>query len=260
MSVYPQKQWFYFLGLCLAGGFCGCKKAEPQKDNVLKPVQTDIASKGLNENLPTGIENPVVKTEAAQASPGSPDKPGADTKAAGVKHTECAAASSDQKAAKPPAQKAAHTDHAPRETAPVAQAAVPPAPSATPSVQAEKAETKAATKTVVPQSANVRAEVPAGLQRLLDGDTRMQPWVNRVMAVAEQCYAKERASNPLAKGVIAINVTMHQNDRPDAAIGSLPALLAGMVPCATGKLMGSRMPFFTGDEGAKYTVRLHFTR
>jgi hypothetical protein len=101
--------------------------------------------------------------------------------------------------------------------------------------------------------------VPDGLQQLLDGDTRMQPWVTKVMNVANQCYSKELASNPNAQGVISVRVTMHVNERPDAALASLPPQLAGIVPCASTALMRTRMPLFTGDEGAQYSVRMTFS-
>jgi hypothetical protein len=104
----------------------------------------------------------------------------------------------------------------------------------------------------------VHIDVPKGLQAFLDADTRMQPWVNQVMSVADKCYTKVRGENAAAKGVIEVLVTMHEDDRPDADIKGLPPQLSGVVACATGDLMRTRMPLFTGTEGAKETVRIHF--
>jgi len=113
---------------------------------------------------------------------------------------------------------------------------------------------------VVPQTAHVRVDVPAGLQKLLNDDSRMQSWVDTVMKVADSCYASQRASSEKAEGVIVVRVIMHPNARPDAEIQSLPPPLSGMVACATGGLMRTRMPLFTGPEGEQYTVRIHFKR
>lgn len=253
--------------MCVLGVFSGCEngceKSKPEQIGVLKPVQGENAEKGIRADLPVGIENPAVPsgkpsdpTERASAAHGS-------DKTAVQEPTRTEALSNLNVNHKTVAKVTKHAGK-PRTTASSAKASVstPPAPVATPVAPVVRAEpeTKAPTHVVVPNTRNVRAEVPAGLQRLLDDDPRMQPWVNKVMQVAEQCYAKERGYNPLAKGVITANLTLHQNERPDASMGSLPPMLAGVVACATGKLTATRMPFFTGDEGAKYTVRFHFTR
>lgn len=112
----------------------------------------------------------------------------------------------------------------------------------------------------IPRSEHVSADIPAGLQKLLNNDSRMQPWVNTVMKVADSCYATQRESSESAAGVITIEVTMHPNARPDAEIKSLPPQLSGMVACATGGLMHARMPLFTGPEGEHYTIRIQFKR
>lgn len=117
-----------------------------------------------------------------------------------------------------------------------------------------------ATKVVVPRTDHVHAEFPKGLQAWLDADSRMQPWVAEVMRVADRCYARERESNASAAGVIEVAVTMHQDARPDADILALPPELSGIVVCATGDLMRSGMPLFTGKEGDRYTVRIAFER
>jgi len=146
--------------------------------------------------------------------------------------------------------------------APSAPAAEPPAP--TPAPAPAPAPTPAPApkaKLVVPTSAHVHVAVPAGLQTLLDQDLRMQPWVNRVMAILDDCYAAERAKDATAQGAITVKVTMHLNARPDADVLSLPPALSGVVACATGKLLrAERMPLFTGPEGQTHQVAVHFAR
>jgi len=111
---------------------------------------------------------------------------------------------------------------------------------------------------VIPRTAHVHIDVSKGLQAWLDADTRMQPWVNQVMSVADRCYANVRSQNADTKGVIVVRVTMHKDDRPDADIESLPPQLSGVVACATGDLMRTHMPLFTGTEGDKQSVRIGF--
>jgi hypothetical protein len=113
-------------------------------------------------------------------------------------------------------------------------------------------------KGVVPRTQHVHAEVPKGLQAWLDADSRMQPWVAQVMRVADTCYARVRDSVPNASGVIEVAVTMHKDARPDPDILALPPQLSGIVACATGDLIRSGMPLFTGSEGERYTVRVVF--
>jgi len=112
----------------------------------------------------------------------------------------------------------------------------------------------------VPQTEHVHVGIPAGLQKLLNDDSRMQPWVDQVMKVADACYASQRESSEKAAGVIVVKITMHPNARPDAEIKSLPPSLSGMVACATGGLMRTRMPLFTGPEGEQHTLRIEFKR
>lgn len=106
----------------------------------------------------------------------------------------------------------------------------------------------------MPRTAHVRAELPAGLQRDLDADPRMQAWLDRAFGVIDGCHGRDRT----AKGVIEARLTMHENARPDATLGSVAPALGGVVACATGALLSTRMPLFTGSEGTRYTVRLHF--
>lgn len=109
---------------------------------------------------------------------------------------------------------------------------------------------------VIPRSERVWVDVPERLQALLNNDSRMQPWVDKVMKVADSCQAKQAGAT--SAGVIVVQITMHQNSRPDADIKSLPPQLAGIVACATGELMRTRMPLFTGPEGERHTLRIHF--
>jgi hypothetical protein len=245
----------------------GCHKSKPSPANVLKPVSFETDKKSVTTAIPNGIESPTAK------SPATSDKAARDKVQAILSNNPVTAKPKENAKATPQtsrvaeksAQKSGKTEI--RNTSPTptvttqsktASSAVQPS---LPVVPAAVPETKPAKKTlVVPSSAHVRAEVPAGLQKLLDSDQRMQPWVNKVMEVAEQCYAKVRGDNASAEGAIAVNVVMHENERPDASIASLPSQLAGMVTCGTSKLMRTRMPFFTGDEGAHFTVRLRFSR
>jgi hypothetical protein len=106
----------------------------------------------------------------------------------------------------------------------------------------------------------VSFEVPKGLQAWLDKDTRMEPWLGKVLKVIDACYASTRKSTPSAEGAIPIKLTMHENERPDADLGTVPSPLNGVVACATTKLLSARPPLFTGKEGEKYTVRVHFKK
>ena len=78
------------------------------------------------------------------------------------------------------------------------------------------------------------------------------------VAVASKCYDKEAKSAPKLAGTIEVAIVMHENDRPDASIKTLPPQLSGVFACASGALMSSRMPLFTGKEGQKYTARVVF--
>ncbi|MFT3923418.1 MAG: hypothetical protein QM778_12860 [Myxococcales bacterium] len=115
-------------------------------------------------------------------------------------------------------------------------------------------------KVTIPSTEHVRVDVPAGLQAALDADPRMQPWANKVISVIDGCYAGERNSNKSAAGTISVLVTMHSESRPDADIKSLPSALSGVVACATGGLMRTKMPLFTGKEGEKHTLNIRFTQ
>lgn len=106
----------------------------------------------------------------------------------------------------------------------------------------------------VPSTDHVRMQIPSGLQADLDKDPRMQPWANQVIGVIDRCYTSTGSS----PGTIEVRITMHENSRPDADLGGVPNGLAPVVACATGGLMRTKMPLFTGAEGARYTVRINF--
>jgi hypothetical protein len=113
------------------------------------------------------------------------------------------------------------------------------------------------TRVQVPHTDHVYAKLPSKLQALLDDDPRMQPWLDKVIAVADRCYGRARGDSN-AGGTIVLQLTMHENARPDVDIESLPAQLSSVVACATSDLMRSRSPLFTSGEGERYTVELHF--
>jgi len=87
----------------------------------------------------------------------------------------------------------------------------------------------------------------------------MRPWLGKAVNVADSCYAKVRADDPRAAGEISFVVTMHENARPSGKVTSVSSPISGIVMCATTRLLGVKMPLFTGDEGASYTVRVRFT-
>ena len=107
----------------------------------------------------------------------------------------------------------------------------------------------------MPSTDHVRIDIPKGMQALLDADTRMQPWVQKVVAVADRCY---KSNGFGTTATIVVDVTMHKNARPDADMRSLPPTLAGVVGCATGDLMRTKMPLFTGPEGERHTLKINF--
>jgi hypothetical protein len=146
-----------------------------------------------------------------------------------------------------------HTQPAASSKAP--SAAVLPAVPAT----AAKAPSAASAQVTVPSTAHVHVEIPAGLQGWLDADDRMRPWLSKAISVVDACYAELRSSDPSASGTATFSVTMHENARPSASVGSLPGPLEPLVLCVTTRLIGVKMPLFTGDEGASYTVRVRFT-
>lgn len=127
----------------------------------------------------------------------------------------------------------------------------PPAAVSPPPASPKPRQTR---KVVVPSTAHVRAEIPSGLQADLDADPRMQAWLDRAISLIDGCHAQ--AGQP--QGIVQATLTMHEEARPSADLGALPPMLGGVVACATGALMRIKMPLFTGREGTRYTVRMHF--
>jgi hypothetical protein len=193
-----------------------------------KPGKNKPKSAAAAEQAKTAGQ-PKAESHASSAKPIKPARP-----------TEAPSTSPPRATVTPAAPTAPPAPPAP--SPPVAVAPVPAAPAA------------ARGKVVVPRTANVHIDYPAGLQADLDADPRMQAWVDKVIAVIDGCHAKNRS----AKGTIATRITMHENDRPDADILSLPGALSSVVACATGSLMRIKMPLFTGREGTRYDVRIAF--
>lgn len=88
----------------------------------------------------------------------------------------------------------------------------------------------------------------------------MANWVRRILPTLDGCYQQVRGNGGDAAGTIAVLVTMHENARPNAKVQSVPGHLSSLVPCATTKLWNQRPPLFTGPEGQRHTVRIHFGR
>ncbi|HEX6245999.1 MAG TPA: hypothetical protein VFZ61_33970 [Polyangiales bacterium] len=193
---------------------------------------------------PPAAPTPSAPEPAAAPEPEAPPAPASTSKAERTR-ADKAGAKRSAKASAPTPSKASAATPAAKPAAP-APAKPAPAPAAKP-----------AGKVSVPSTAHVRIEVPGALQAELDRDPRMQPWVNQVMAVIDRCYNDAARGGALA-GTIEVVVTMHENDRPDADIKALPPQLSPIVACATGGLMRTKMPLFTGAEGGRRTVRIVF--
>jgi hypothetical protein len=154
-----------------------------------------------------------------------------------------------------PAMKPKASQPAPVKAAsPSPTAAAQPAP-----IVATTPKPEVASKVSVPKTVHLAIDLPSGLQADLNHDPRMQPWVNQVVATIDRCYASESKSNANLAGTIEVLVTMHENERPDADIKQLPPALSPIVACATGGLMRTKMPLFTGKEGTRYPVKIRFS-
>jgi hypothetical protein len=242
----------------------GCQR--PAEEHVVQPSVpgepvTAEPAKPVEPVLPTGVDVPVPGSAVAVPTP-EPAKaepeasaPKAQEKAPSAPKPSApsASAAKQPEPAKPTAEPKPSTPEPKEEPAakvePVAPQPVEPAPAPAP-------EPPAKTGVKVPRTAHVRAEIPKGMQALLDADTRMQPWVDKAMAIVERCYvSKGFGTSATIVGV----VTMHPNARPDVDVTSLPPTLAAVVACATGDLMRNRMPLFTGPEGQRHTLKIRFT-
>ncbi len=132
-------------------------------------------------------------------------------------------------------------------------AALGAAPAAPPSAALVSAPPRTSVR--VPETAQVKVDVPAKLQALLDDDSRMVPWLAATMATIDGCHATDRG----ALGTLVIELTMHENARPSADVGEVASALRGVFACAMAQLMqAERMPLFTGPEGQKHSINVRF--
>lgn len=226
----------------------------PSAQGSVAPTPTDTPS--VSAKLPgdaTEVESTRTPEPTGDARPSVAASPQPAKAAAKPKTASTAAASKSASVAA-----AAKTEPTPAPI--VANSGNAPAASTqdTAPTSAPAAPTKPATTVSVPRTEHVHVDVPAGLQAWLDADDRMRPWLGTAIRVLDQCYADVRTSSPNAAGVASVEVTMHENARPSARVVSAPAAISGITLCATTRLIGVKMPLFTGKEGAAYTVRVHF--
>jgi hypothetical protein len=228
------------LGLCV---FAGCHEDAPRMPPPLPKAPVPVAVAEAHEATPL-VQPEVAPIDRVKRRAGAgkplPVKPRHDKPA--PREERAPVAQARERALLTPAKVPAPL--------PVPMPAPMPAPQPAPSSR-PPALTK---EVVVPRTPHVRAELPSGLQADLDADPRMQSWVNRVIDIADTCHAKDRS----ARGTIAARVTMHENERPDVDLRNLPGALSSVVACATGSLMRTKMPLFTGREGSSYDVRIVF--
>lgn len=185
---------------------------------------------------------------AADEPTAEPEQPVAPSKPAERKQSKKEKAKQAKQAKQEAA--ASKASKAPAAPVPVAKPTPAPAPVAPKPAAAPPAKGKVS----IPRTAHVSIDVPAGLQADLDKDPRMQPWANQVVSVIDKCHTQ----NAAALGTIEVLITMHENARPNADIKKLPGALSPVVACATGGLMRTKMPLFTGSEGARYAVKINF--
>lgn len=209
--------------------------------NNLRPRTAETQTSNAERATPSrSATSTSASASATQRSASAPNKPAAPTTATQRPRTQATTAAPTKRAPPTPAAQAA------TQTTEVARQ-----PAAEPVPQKPKA-------VVLPSSDHVRFEVPTSLQPLLAADPRIAPWVKRVLPDIDACYARARRSNPNAAGTVAVNLTMHANARPTAKPRSVPSALSSMLTCATGKLWNKRPPLFTGPEGQRHTVYIHF--
>lgn len=253
-----------WLTLGLAGTACRSDPVPPPSPPPPPPLPAP-------PSLPTPPAEPVPGEEARGEAPEAPatqEAEAADEKAGKARNEGQAAAKTASagaslydlvksgQATMPASPSSSGTPATASTTTPKTQPARAPTPA--PATPAPAPAPKPATKVTVPSTAHVRVEVPSGLQATLDRDPRMQPWLNKAISVIDDCYGKTRAKDPTASGVVTAQLTMHSESRPSADLGSVPASLSSVVVCATGGLMGLKMPLFTGKEGERFTIRVHF--
>jgi len=241
-----RNPWLWLCLALLAGTAC---KSKPDPASVPEPPPDPVPE--------ANTETDPVAELPEGALPPPPLPPPATPQAETPRPAENPTARAQSKPPPPPTEK----PKAKAEPSSSAKAATPkPDPAPAPVAKPEPAPTKPAPtpakRTMLPKTAHVRYAVDPAMQRLLDKDSRMEGWLRRVTPVIDGCY-RGIAEKP--RGIVQVNVTMHENRRPTVAIKSLPNSLAGLVPCATTKLMGQRSPLFTGPEGERHTVGIHFT-
>jgi hypothetical protein len=219
--------------------FAACRREDPPvAPPPLPPLPVAAAEVAAPvEPAPSEVEKP------------GPTKPGAPAKS----KAEATPESKPDKSERPKGWGAAYVP--PPAAAPAAVPARAPAPKPAPVPLAPApVPAKPKTRVSIPRTEHVHVEIPVGLQADLDADPRMQAWVDKVIAIADGCHAKARAN----VGTIEAQITMHENARPDPDVRSLPPQLGSLVACATGQLMRTKMPLFTGREGTRYAVRIVF--
>lgn len=278
-SALSALGWLALLSVGACGN--GQKSGQQETNTLVRPATSapgkveevpEAALPPESGDLPRGVSPPQLSPEEASAQepeaepptepPARTGKTPASSRAsAKLAQVVKAPATQDVKApAKPKPPRAATAREQPRSTpAPQPTAAVaepvapPPAPAPIAPVAAKRVSVQ------VPSTEHVRVDVPAGLQGWLDADDRMRPWLGKAIAVADSCYAKLRADNAAAAGEIAVQLTMHENARPSGRVASTTPALSGITMCATTRLLGVKMPLFTGTEGETYTVRVRFS-
>jgi|GEM_PF-6101152 len=249
--------WSLWFGCTLALAGSGCR-SDPT--HTPPPPPLPVAPPA---SPPTPVPEPVSDAPQAAATTGGTSEELHPASAETPKHATNTAAkhtgtSLYDLAARGEASLPAPAQPAPAPTPSAPAPAKPPvAPAPAPVAPAPSAPKS---KVSIPSTAHLKVEVPTALQAELDLDPRMQPWANTVINVIDGCYATERQKNQSAAGTISVVITMHTDSRPDADIKALPSALSGVLACATGGLMRTKMPLFTGKEGEKHAVNIRFTQ
>jgi hypothetical protein len=248
-----------FFALLIAAA---CSKDPPAPPQMPPAPAPGSLADPSQPSAATTAPAPAAATTAAATTPSAPAVPAVPAAAVvhepepakAVEHEEheklAAAKPSENAKTEPEAHATKEKESASAKEPRAADKPEPPAP--------EPAEE--APKVIVPHTAHIHADVPKGLQHWLNADTRMQPWLNKVMPVIDGCYTQARKRMPKAAGTATLRITMHENARPDIDIESVPPELGGMVACATAKLIRTRSPLFAGKEGDAYTVHVHFEK
>lgn len=256
----------------------GTKPAAPAKSSSTKsaPSGSDARiesksaapAKSVRNASSAAAAEPATGTKTTAAKSGTGAAP-----ATGTRSAKSPATAATVSSAKAGARSAAARDKAalakqqpstppdPSEHAATALAVDPPAPeppAPLPASPPTAAASSGGGTVRVPSTDHVRVDVPPGLQAWLDADDRMRPWLSKAISAVDACYSEVRSGDPGAAGTIVFSVTMHRTARPSADVQSVPGPLRSMVICATRRLLGVKMPLFTGTEGERYSVQAHF--